>query len=85
MCGIESSATPTDILHACAADPTQHQQLNTAFTPIDSDPHFKRVVSYFRPSDYVAWAGATAAFPSALYLMGQCMTASVTTISIGGT
>ncbi|KAF8889344.1 NADH-ubiquinone oxidoreductase complex I, 21 kDa subunit-domain-containing protein, partial [Infundibulicybe gibba] len=32
------------------------------------DPHASRVVRYFRPSDYAVWAGATAAFPSALYL-----------------
>ncbi|CAO1625673.1 unnamed protein product [Parajaminaea phylloscopi] len=51
------------------SDPAQRQQLNTEFPLIDADPHFKRVVSYFRPSDYVAWASATAAFPSALYLM----------------
>lgn len=35
------------------------------------DPHFRRVVSYMRPSDYVYWASATAAFPSTLYLMEQ--------------
>ncbi|KAH9002182.1 NADH-ubiquinone oxidoreductase complex I, 21 kDa subunit-domain-containing protein [Lactarius deliciosus] len=34
---------------------------------IDADPHFSRVVRYMRPSDYAVWAGATAAFPSALY------------------
>lgn len=28
-------------------------------------------MSYFRPSDYVFWGGATAAFPSSLYLMGE--------------
>jgi len=37
---------------------------------IDADPHFSRVVRYMRPSDYAAWAGATAAFPSALYFWG---------------
>ncbi|PWN19935.1 hypothetical protein BCV69DRAFT_249854, partial [Microstroma glucosiphilum] len=45
------------------------QQLQTPHKQIDADPHFKRVVSYFRPSDYVFWGGATAAFPSSLYLM----------------
>ncbi|KAN0121294.1 NADH-ubiquinone oxidoreductase complex I, 21 kDa subunit domain containing protein [Russula decolorans] len=34
---------------------------------VDADPHFSRVVRYMRPSDYAVWAGATAAFPSALY------------------
>lgn len=33
---------------------------------IDVDPHFNRVVSYFRGSDYGAWAASTAAFPLAL-------------------
>ncbi|WFD32493.1 hypothetical protein MSPP1_003541 [Malassezia sp. CBS 17886] len=33
------------------------------------DPHFRRVVSYFRPSDYSAWAGTAAAFPGALWLL----------------
>lgn len=55
-----------------SAETTQHQQLKTAYPLIDSDPHFRRVVSYFRPSDYVAWASGAVAFPSALYLMGTC-------------
>ncbi|PWN26673.1 hypothetical protein BDZ90DRAFT_253314 [Jaminaea rosea] len=46
-----------------------HQQVETEFPLIDSDPHFKRVISYMRPSDYVAWGSATVGFPSALYLM----------------
>lgn len=33
---------------------------------IDVDPHFNRVVSYFRPSDYGFWALTTAAFPLSL-------------------
>jgi len=37
---------------------------------VDADPHFSRVVRYMRPSDYAVWAGATAAFPSALYFWG---------------
>jgi hypothetical protein len=37
---------------------------------IDADPHFSRVIRYMRPSDYAVWAGATAAFPSALYFWG---------------
>lgn len=49
---------------------TAHQQVETEFPLIDSDPHFKRVISYMRPSDYVAWGSATVGFPSALYLMG---------------
>ncbi|CAD6889916.1 unnamed protein product [Tilletia controversa] len=39
------------------------------FPLIDADPHFSRVVRYFRSSDYLAWAGLTAAFPGALYAL----------------
>jgi hypothetical protein len=39
---------------------------------IDADPHASRVVRYFRPSDYAVWAGATGAFPAALYFWGAC-------------
>ncbi|TFK39941.1 NADH-ubiquinone oxidoreductase complex I, 21 kDa subunit-domain-containing protein [Crucibulum laeve] len=42
--------------------------IETPFPLIDADPHASRVVRYFRPSDYAFWAGATAGFPSALYL-----------------
>jgi len=38
---------------------------------IDSDPHFSRVVSYMRPSDYAVWGGGTAAAPAAIYLWGE--------------
>jgi len=43
------------------------QQYSTPFPLIDSDPHFKRVVGYFRPSDYATWLAGAAAFPGALY------------------
>ncbi|KAK6198561.1 NADH-ubiquinone oxidoreductase [Scheffersomyces amazonensis] len=33
---------------------------------IDVDPHFKRVVGYFRGSDYAAWGAATVGMPLAL-------------------
>ena len=33
---------------------------------IDVDPHFKRVISYFRLSDYGVWAASAAGFPLAL-------------------
>ncbi|KAK3695674.1 NADH-ubiquinone oxidoreductase complex I, 21 kDa subunit-domain-containing protein [Podospora appendiculata] len=36
---------------------------------IDNDPHFKRVVGYARPSDYVHGAVATAFGPGLLYTM----------------
>ncbi|SPO31093.1 related to NADH-ubiquinone oxidoreductase 21 kDa subunit [Ustilago trichophora] len=45
------------------------KQLDTPYPVIDADPHFSRVVRSFRGSDYAAMAGATAAFPSAIYLM----------------
>ena len=51
-------------IHATAV-----KQLDTPYPVIDADPHFSRVVRSFRGSDYVAMAGATAAFPSAIYLM----------------
>lgn len=46
-------------------------QIHRDFPLIDSDPHFARVVRYFRPSDYATWAIATAAGPTALYLFGM--------------
>ena len=45
--------------------------VETPYPLIDADPHASRVVRYFRPSDYAAWAGATAAFPAALYAWGM--------------
>ncbi|KDR80594.1 hypothetical protein GALMADRAFT_240924 [Galerina marginata CBS 339.88] len=41
--------------------------VKTEYPLIDADPHASRVIRYFRPSDYAAWAGTTAAFPAALY------------------
>lgn len=49
--------------------------VETPYPLIDADPHFSRVVRYLRPSDYVAWAGLTAGFPSALYLWGLSVSA----------
>jgi len=46
-------------------------QTHREYPLIDSDPHFARVVRYFRPSDYATWAVATAAGPTALYLFGM--------------
>ncbi|EDP43388.1 hypothetical protein MGL_2398 [Malassezia globosa CBS 7966] len=45
------------------------KEFETEFPLIDSDPHFRRVVRYFRPSDYYAIAGTAVAFPSALWLL----------------
>ncbi|TCD67586.1 hypothetical protein EIP91_012216 [Steccherinum ochraceum] len=42
--------------------------VETPYPLIDADPHASRVVRYMRPSDYAAWAGLTAAFPTGLYL-----------------
>jgi len=44
--------------------------VETPYPLIDADPHASRVIRYFRPSDYASWAGATAAFPAALYVWG---------------
>lgn len=52
--------------------------VETPYPLIDADPHFSRVVRYMRPSDYVVWAGATAAFPSALYLWGESTLLQIT-------
>ncbi|KII87175.1 hypothetical protein PLICRDRAFT_176958 [Plicaturopsis crispa FD-325 SS-3] len=41
--------------------------IETPYPLIDADPHFTRVVRYFRWTDYATWAGATAAAPAALY------------------
>lgn len=46
--------------------------VTTPYPLIDSDPHAFRVVRYFRPSDYVTVAAGTAAFPTAMYLWGEC-------------
>ncbi|KAK5656613.1 hypothetical protein OQA88_4593 [Cercophora sp. LCS_1] len=41
--------------------------VQTDYPLIDNDPHFKRVVAYARPSDYVHGAVAAAAGPGILY------------------
>lgn len=45
--------------------------VSTPFPLIDADPYAGRVLRYMRPSDYVVWAGATGAFPAALYFWGM--------------
>ncbi|KAI8983013.1 NADH-ubiquinone oxidoreductase complex I, 21 kDa subunit-domain-containing protein [Pilobolus umbonatus] len=42
------------------------KEFNAPYPVIDTDPHFGRVVRYFRPSDYAAWAAGTAAAPALL-------------------
>lgn len=54
-----------------AATDAAVKEFETPYPLIDTDPHFKRVVNNFRPSDYTVWAGTTAAFPGALFLMGR--------------
>jgi hypothetical protein len=44
---------------------------NNEYPVIDTDPHFFRVVRYFRSSDYAAWAVGTAAAPGILLAMGK--------------
>jgi hypothetical protein len=39
------------------------KELKTPYPVIDADPHFRRVVGYMRPNDYVLWGGAAAAGP----------------------
>ncbi|TEB36698.1 hypothetical protein FA13DRAFT_1727059 [Coprinellus micaceus] len=48
------------------------KEVETPYPRIDSDPHFSRVVSYFRPADYAVWAGTAACFPRCSLLLG-CM------------
>ncbi|KAG8220880.1 NADH-ubiquinone oxidoreductase complex I, 21 kDa subunit-domain-containing protein, partial [Butyriboletus roseoflavus] len=63
--------------------------VKTPYPLIDADPHFSRVVRYFRPSDYATWATATSAFPAALYLwnMADPLPPNIrlrTTLRLGG-
>jgi len=45
------------------------KKVNHPYPLIDSDPHFFRVIKYFRASDYATFALATAAGPGAFLLM----------------
>ena len=45
--------------------------VNTPYPLLDADPHFLRVVRYFRPSDYAWIAGSTVVGPSLLMLYGM--------------
>uniref|UniRef100_A0A1D1YBJ5 NADH-ubiquinone oxidoreductase subunit n=1 Tax=Anthurium amnicola TaxID=1678845 RepID=A0A1D1YBJ5_9ARAE len=47
----------------------QTQSSRTHYQTIDIDPHFNRVVRYFRPSDYAVWAGVTATGPAFMLMM----------------
>ncbi|CAI2162100.1 20697_t:CDS:2 [Funneliformis geosporum] len=48
---------------------TQTQSSRTEYEVIDIDPHFNRVVKYFRPSDYALWASVTATGPAFMFMM----------------
>lgn len=43
----------------------------TDYPLIDADPHFGRVVRYFRPSDYGVIAASTAAVPAAFVIWSE--------------
>ncbi|KAJ4298389.1 hypothetical protein N0V88_003419 [Collariella sp. IMI 366227] len=43
--------------------------VRTEYPLIDNDPHFKRVIRYARPSDYLAGGAAAAGGPGLLYAM----------------
>jgi hypothetical protein len=47
------------------------KDVETPYPVIDKDPHFFRVVRYFRPSDYAAWAVGTAAAPALMLGFGK--------------
>lgn len=47
-------------------EPIRGQPPQADYEIIDVDPHIKRVVGYFRPSDYAAWGITTAAIPLSL-------------------
>ncbi|CAK9437582.1 uncharacterized protein LODBEIA_P19600 [Lodderomyces beijingensis] len=48
--------------------PVRAAPLDSDYERIDGDPYFTRVVSYFRPSDYLNWAISVAAIPAGLKL-----------------
>lgn len=48
---------------------TLHISAMAKYEVIDQDPLFSKVVSYFRPSDYLTWIGATVAGPLSLILL----------------
>ncbi|KAI8892195.1 NADH-ubiquinone oxidoreductase complex I, 21 kDa subunit-domain-containing protein [Globomyces pollinis-pini] len=41
---------------------------HTPYPVLEEEPHLKKVVAYFRPSDYATIAAFTTVFPGALYL-----------------
>jgi hypothetical protein len=49
------------------------KDVETPYPVIDKDPHFFRVVRYFRPSDYASWAAGAAAAPAIMLGFGKYM------------
>lgn len=49
------------------------QYVRTEHPVIDSDPHFNRVVSYMRGSDYAAWGTLTVGAPAVLLALGNSL------------
>jgi len=47
------------------------KDVETPYPVIDKDPHFFRVVRYFRPSDYASWAAGAAAAPAIMLGFGK--------------
>ncbi|KAK6461255.1 NADH-ubiquinone oxidoreductase [Scheffersomyces coipomensis] len=52
--------------YTASTQPVRSDPPQSDYELIDVDPHFNRVVGYFRSSDYLAWGASTAAFPLAL-------------------
>lgn len=51
------------------APPSPHTNTNVCVQLIDSDPHFKRVLAYARPSDYAAGLAFSGVIPAGMVLM----------------
>ena len=47
------------------------RESTTTHKAIDLDPHFARVIRYFRPSDYVVWGALTASGPAFVIGFGK--------------
>ncbi|KAJ9621242.1 hypothetical protein H2203_007294 [Taxawa tesnikishii (nom. ined.)] len=45
------------------------KKVDSDYPLIDSDPHFKRVVSYARPSDWLVGAGVGSIIPVGMFVM----------------
>ncbi|KAJ3847853.1 NADH-ubiquinone oxidoreductase complex I, 21 kDa subunit-domain-containing protein [Lentinula lateritia] len=55
------------------------KELTTPYPVIDIDPHFTRVVRYFRPTDYATWGATTLGVPAALLAWGECPLRAIVT------